>query len=393
VLVPKGQYLIGSPLIIPNGVHLCGESPQSSQIVAKSSFDNSSMITNTDHAGHQEYCFISNLYLAVQAGARMSYGIDVSTVFVNSFIRDCIIAGIPGVGLHLEAADGSAGPIQIVNNWIVNSSHQNILMEVPKGNSGGVFANIDFTDNTTEHCGAGYANFQITNNGNPTAYPINVLIDGHHFEQASVGEGTSLLYVDGCLGLIAENLGMYKGAKGALTGVQITNNPINVRQFYRAIGNVNLIDPILSDAKNNVSFGPVNLSYYATNDATMVTGSIYPGVDNGATLGRSGNRWSAVWAANGTIQTSDMRLKRDIVQCDRGLADLLRLAPVSYQWADGTGDRRLGLVAQAVQDVVPEAVTRGDDPERLLGLEYAQLIPVIINAIQELDARTRRGSP
>src|SRR5262249_24954845 len=134
VQVPKGNYLISSTLSIPNGVHLCGDAPCSSSITAASNFNSSAMITNALHNGGQEYCFISNLTLQAHYGASMLYGIDLNTVYANSAVRNCIIGGIPGVGLHL-ASTGSAGPYFIENNWIIGSSKQNILVEEMSGDS------------------------------------------------------------------------------------------------------------------------------------------------------------------------------------------------------------------------------------------------------------------
>ncbi len=37
--------------------------------------------------------------------------------------------------------------------------------------------------------------------------------------------------------------------------------------------------------------------------------NVIPAADNNATLGISVARWAAVWAANGTIQTSDLNDK------------------------------------------------------------------------------------
>ena len=45
-------------------------------------------------------------------------------------------------------------------------------------------------------------------------------------------------------------------------------------------------------------------------DVLVVTSaSVYPGTDNAIPLGASGSRWTTVYAANGTINTSDIRLK------------------------------------------------------------------------------------
>jgi hypothetical protein len=56
--------------------------------------------------------------------------------------------------------------------------------------------------------------------------------------------------------------------------------------------------------------------------------------DGGQGLGRSGQRWSEVWASNGTIQTSDEREKTQVVDCDLGLDFIKALRPKRWVWAD-----------------------------------------------------------
>jgi hypothetical protein len=58
-------------------------------------------------------------------------------------------------------------------------------------------------------------------------------------------------------------------------------------------------------------------------------------LDNSYTWGASGARWSAIWAANGTIQTSDEREKTDVNNAVLGLDFVNSLRPVSYKWING----------------------------------------------------------
>lgn len=379
VLLPKGRYKITGTLTIPNGVHLSGESPESSQIIAAAGFNAPAMISNADHTGKQEYAFVSNLFLTVMPGATMTYGLDLTSVFVNSFVRDCIIVAVPGIGMHI-AARAAGGPVFVENNWITSSAHQNILVEEIAGNRG-FFNNVNFYGNTSENCAAGHANFQIRSRGSL----IGMSIFAHHIEQSHNGLDTYCLYVDGCSDLIADNLVLDSGG-GPLTGIHITRSPYNLRQQYRNVSNANAIDPVLDDARNGVRFGDVHLPWYSTPDAVYYMGQINPAKDNNVPLGSADNRWTAVYAASGTINTSDYRVKKNIVELDYGLNELLRLVPVSFDRIDGKPGRQLGLVAQAVADVIPEVVVHGDRPEALLGLKYSDLIPVMINAIQELKA-------
>ena len=41
------------------------------------------------------------------------------------------------------------------------------------------------------------------------------------------------------------------------------------------------------------------------------------------------------------------------------------------------------MVAQEVREVLPEIVSVGDDPAGLLSMNYSEIVPVLVNAIQE----------
>jgi hypothetical protein len=121
------------------------------------------------------------------------------------------------------------------------------------------------------------------------------------------------------------------------------------------------------------------------NGSLTVHSSVLPYVDNATfTLGSATQRWKAVYAVNGAIQTSDARLKRDVTNLRYGLRELLQLRPVSFAWKDPSDQQQhLGLIAQETEQIIPEAVAREADPATSLGLNYTALIPVVIKAIQE----------
>jgi hypothetical protein len=120
---------------------------------------------------------------------------------------------------------------------------------------------------------------------------------------------------------------------------------------------------------------------------TAFNGNVYPLLDDRYKLGTSTKRWKEVWATNPIIQISDQRLKSRITELDYGLPEVLRLRPVSYVWKD-SDDRRtqLGLVAQEVEPLIPEAVRRGEGPEEPWAMTYSSLTPVLIKAIQDQQA-------
>jgi Chaperone of endosialidase len=93
------------------------------------------------------------------------------------------------------------------------------------------------------------------------------------------------------------------------------------------------------------------------------------------------NAWLRLWCQS-VIEVSDARAKANVEPLSGALAKLLRLRGVSYEWkGEREGARHVGLIAQEVHDVVPEAVSIG---ERGAGISYSALVPVLIEAVKEL---------
>jgi hypothetical protein len=101
-----------------------------------------------------------------------------------------------------------------------------------------------------------------------------------------------------------------------------------------------------------------------------------------------------VFAANTTISSiSDRRVKENIVDLDVGLNEIMALKPRKFDWKAGKGkdiknDR--GFIAQEFETVFPDLIDtwkdeapEGEEPYKSL---RADLIPVIVKALQELKA-------
>ena len=110
------------------------------------------------------------------------------------------------------------------------------------------------------------------------------------------------------------------------------------------------------------------------------------------------------WAVNGTnfkdiighIAHSDRRLKEDIepISSSTSLTKVLQLNPVCYKWrkdivpssflkSHGEG-KQIGLIAQEVEDIIPEVVKDGAlYDEQWKGINYSKLTAVLIGAVKE----------
>jgi hypothetical protein len=107
----------------------------------------------------------------------------------------------------------------------------------------------------------------------------------------------------------------------------------------------------------------------------------------------SGN--GASISSNGAYNTfSDQSLKKNFQALNYGLNEIMRLASFKFNYINekDTDTKSLGLIAQHVEEVIPELVSKSDDDKYMMN--YMGLIPVLINAIQEqqkmiLDLQTQ----
>jgi hypothetical protein len=163
---------------------------------------------------------------------------------------------------------------------------------------------------------------------------------------------------------------------------QISNERFGVTQSANAVA--------ISASSNG---GPAT-GNYESSDATHATYWTF-GRDNQIT----GNY---VFAANGTTKgsinlttgvytaLSDSRVKKDITNMTYGLNEVLAMRPVTYlmKEEEDTAKRHLGFIAQEIKAIIDESVDDLIDEEKqMYGLDKSGLVPVLVKAIQELNAK------
>jgi cell division protein FtsB len=156
---------------------------------------------------------------------------------------------------------------------------------------------------------------------------------------------------------------------------------------------------VISDGEGNqrirvIANGNTGIGTTAPTTKLQVAGEISPSVDDTYPLGDSSLRFTEVYATNGTINTSDVRMKKEIQDSDLGLSFIEKLRPVSYRWKNGTNaNLHYGLIAQETEKAIQEA--KNSSKEEIIvvrsakngayGLNYSELISPIIKAVQELS--------
>ena len=95
---------------------------------------------------------------------------------------------------------------------------------------------------------------------------------------------------------------------------------------------------------------------------------------------------------------SDARLKKNVIDCPYGLAEVLQLEPKTFDKHSGKIEdgevvleeksrRMIGFLAQDVKALMPELVKDLSDDQSFYSLNDGKLAAVLVNAIQELNAK------
>ncbi len=179
----------------------------------------------------------------------------------------------------------------------------------------------------------------------------------------------------------------------------------------------------LSKAQISVdSYGNVKLAGDLNVDKTTPNTSwLYPDETEKASLGISGRKFlncyskniyatninattidAITYKANGVIFESDERIKENFRNIESPLEKIIQLSGLKYDYIIEASDstlsieeiekatklkkNRLGFIAQDVEKILPEAVFYDKDTD-MYYIEYTALIPVIVEAMKEQQAK------
>ena len=187
------------------------------------------------------------------------------------------------------------------------------------------------------------------------------------------------------------------------TSESVFNEPGADRDFrVETTGNANML---FVDAGNDV----VNIGH-ATNTVGTSSGTLMVGfagnVANGIKLrdsrGESGTNNAVIFVRGdveaGAITTttapatqytsaSDERLKESIADADDASSKIDAIKVRKFDWKSNGSHQDFGLIAQELQPIVPDAVAGDPDSEKMMSIDPAKLVPIMLKEIQSLRAR------
>lgn len=257
--------------------------------------------------------------------------------------------------------DGSLG----IGSSSFNSTNPERLL-IDGGVSSNDYLNLIYAKGNTNS----YVQFNIQNTSNGGGASTDIV--------ATANNGTETAnYVD--LGI---NSGNYNNGTSSLL------NGANNAYLYSkgedfVIGNASTSKSIIfftgGDAPANEKFRLNSNGFVMT---AKVASDMLPSASNTYDLGSSSYRWRTIYS-NNSLNTSDARLKKNIADLNYGLYAVMNMRPVQYDWKDNSEKvKKIGFLAQELRNVIPEAVV-GDETKENLAVNYIELIPVLVKAIQE----------
>lgn len=114
-----------------------------------------------------------------------------------------------------------------------------------------------------------------------------------------------------------------------------------------------------------------------------VQGDIGPTIDDAYDLGKSNYRFDDIYATNATIQTSDIRMKKDIKKCEYGIDFLKEIEAISYRWIEKEEEKRIEKrqkMQKIKKVIIGTDVEIRDGKHFIVSKEYETevLVPVVI---------------
>ncbi len=186
-----------------------------------------------------------------------------------------------------------------------------------------------------------------------------------------MGNGNIIMGGTGSISMGAAN-GATSGATGALY------------MGGAGIRNVTQINQGPASGQPNLSIFANNLAMTSNTSIDVVSGSTFnvsTTSGSAATLSIVGRGTADTFEAGKFIYTSDVNTKENLRPIENALSRVLQLRGMNYDWK-GTHGSDMGLIAQDVQKVFPELVTRISD--KRLGVDYPKMIAPIVEAIRQL---------
>ena len=177
-----------------------------------------------------------------------------------------------------------------------------------------------------------------------------------------------------------------------ITGLLDANGGASIDNIQIGVTGDNEIDTSTGNLTIDSAGGTTTLDDNVSVTGTLSVSSTLS-VNGNSTLG---NDSSDITTVNGELRvtqditafyTSDQRLKDNVIAIEDSLAKVLSISGNTYTWNEKSGKEGndVGVIAQEILEVLPEAVTTRDNG--YLAVDYHKIVPLLVEAIKELSAK------
>jgi len=209
------------------------------------------------------------------------------------------------------------------------------------------------------------AELNILDGVTSTAAELNIL-DG------VTSTATELNLLDGVTSTTAE--------LNILDGVTSTAAELNILDGVTSTtAELNILDGVTSTAAELNLVDGITAGTIAASKAVIVDSN------KDITGYRNLTSTGTITAATNVTVSSDIRLKSNIETIDSALDKVKEMRGVYFDRHDDKATRAVGVIAQEMQEVMPEVVVTDDTEDKHLSVAYGNLVGVLIEAVKELS--------
>jgi hypothetical protein len=228
---------------------------------------------------------------------------------------------------------------------------------------------------------------------NATSGSQNIIISQGSGANVTIGPGDAkCVYLDGA--------GSGAAVVDAFVDLDLSGGSVNVSTVKTNSGDMTFdsaADIVIDADGGDVLFkdGGTSVIHLGMADSNAIFNTqvqdkdfIVKGNDGGSTITAMTLDMSAAGAAtfnDDVTAFSDKRLKTDISNISNGLDKVMRMQGVYYRRSDQEDAKlKIGVLAQDIEEIVPEVVLTANDEMQTKSVDYAKLTAVLIEAIKEL---------
>ena len=373
---PSGSFSLRVTTLESGGLNAAGDNVVSSSV----------QITHDDTTGFVANEHIDHSSVSITAGNGLTGGGTIaSTRTINVGAGDGISVAADSVAVDATVLRTTGDSVVSASAQITHDSTTGFVANEHIDHSG-----VTFTAGTGLTGGGTIAasrTFNVVGGDGITANADDIAVDATVLRTNSgVFSGSAQITHDSTTGFVA-NEHIDHSSVSITAGNGLTGGGTIAASRTIDIGAGTGID-VAADAIS------VDVSDFMTNGANnrvlTATGTDAMNAESGLTYDGSNLDVTGGVRATGDVvayYSSDKRLKDNIVRIENPLEKVSKIGGYTYDWNDKqntyeVGSKDFGVIAQEIQEVLPELVTERDNG--YLAVKYEKIVPLLIESIKEL---------